>query len=142
LSQRQEEADETIQKKRKRTAADARSPGEAFKRVDATWNDQVLTGLEDNSCKHPHYKPHAELCWLLVYVSHVSYVSLTLCSFTAVHTYTDVKQFGEDGYGAKASKVLLAVRGKDFRHEKTKKKRGSYKGGTISLDSVSFKYDD
>ncbi|KAJ1404032.1 SRP40, C-terminal domain-containing protein [Ochromonadaceae sp. CCMP2298] len=69
-------------------------------------------------------------------------VSLTLCSFAAVHTHTDVKQFGEDGYGAKASKVLLAVRGKDFRHEKTKKKRGSYKGGTISLDSVSFKYSD
>jgi len=51
------------------------------------------------------------------------------------------KQFGEDGYGAKASKVLLAVRGKDFRHEKTKKKRGSYRGGEISLASNSFKYD-
>ena len=34
------------------------------------------------------------------------------------------------------------VRGKDFRHEKTKKKRGSYRGGSISLDSFSFKYSD
>ena len=54
---------------------------------------------------------------------------------------SDEKQFGEDGYGAKASKVLVAVRGKDFRHEKTKKKRGSYRGGTITLGSNSFKYE-
>ena len=33
------------------------------------------------------------------------------------------------------------VRGKDFRHEKTKKKRGSYRGGSITMDSNSFKYD-
>jgi hypothetical protein len=42
----------------------------------------------------------------------------------------DEKQFGGGGYGAKASAVLLQVRGKDFRHEKTKRKRGSYTGGT------------
>ena len=35
----------------------------------------------------------------------------------------------------------MAVRGKDFRHEKTKKKRGSYRGGEISMGSNSFKYD-
>lgn len=54
----------------------------------------------------------------------------------------DERQFGEDGYGAKASAVLKQVRGKDFRHEKTKKKRGSYRGGNITLASNSFKYDD
>ena len=54
----------------------------------------------------------------------------------------DAKAFGEDGYGAKASAVLMTVRGKDFRHEKTKKKRGSYRGGEISMASKSFKYDD
>ena len=52
------------------------------------------------------------------------------------------KQFGESGYGAKANKVLSAVKGKDFRHEKTKRKRGSYRGGNISLESNSFKYED
>ena len=51
-------------------------------------------------------------------------------------------QFGESGYGAKASAKLITVRGKDFRHEKTKKKRGTYRGGTIDLGSNSFKYDD
>jgi len=54
----------------------------------------------------------------------------------------DVKQFGDDGYGAKANKVLSSVRGKDFRHEKTKRKRGTYRGGSISMESNSFKYDD
>jgi hypothetical protein len=33
------------------------------------------------------------------------------------------------------------VRGKDFRHEKTKKKRGSYKGGLIDHAINSFKFD-
>lgn len=52
------------------------------------------------------------------------------------------KAFGVDGYGAKASAILMQVRGKDFKREMTKKKRGSYRGGTISLQSSSFKYDD
>lgn len=50
--------------------------------------------------------------------------------------------FGNDGYGATANKILSAVKGKDFRHEKTKKKRGGYRGGTISMGSNSFKYTD
>ena len=51
------------------------------------------------------------------------------------------KQFGVDGYGAKASAKLMTVQGKDFRHEKTKKKRGSYTGGEITMASNSFKYE-
>ena len=36
----------------------------------------------------------------------------------------------------------LQVRGKDFRHEKTKKKRGSYKGGEIDPSArCSYKFD-
>lgn len=46
------------------------------------------------------------------------------------------------GWGFKAQQVLGAVRGKDFRHEKTKKKRGSYKGGLIDPHaSFSYKFD-
>ncbi|XP_059634566.1 uncharacterized protein LOC132276933 [Cornus florida] len=50
----------------------------------------------------------------------------------------------EIGYGAKAQEVLGQVRGRDFRHEKTKKKRGSYRGGQIDLQShsVKFNYSD
>ncbi len=38
--------------------------------------------------------------------------------------------------------MTVQVRGKDFRHEKTKKKRGSYRGGIIDHATVnSFKFD-
>ncbi|XP_076949811.1 uncharacterized protein LOC143622596 [Bidens hawaiensis] len=47
----------------------------------------------------------------------------------------------EIGYGAKAQEVLGQVRGRDFRHEKTKKKRGSYRGGLIDQQSHSIKFD-
>jgi hypothetical protein len=51
--------------------------------------------------------------------------------------------FGGSGWGAKASEVLSRVRGKDFRHEKTKKKRGSYRGGAIDTNAVnSYKFKD
>ncbi|XP_010443384.1 PREDICTED: nucleolar and coiled-body phosphoprotein 1-like [Camelina sativa] len=43
-------------------------------------------------------------------------------------------------YGYKAQEILGQVRGRDFRHEKTKKKRGSYRGGEIDLQSHSIKY--
>uniref|UniRef100_A0A803MKD3 Srp40 C-terminal domain-containing protein n=1 Tax=Chenopodium quinoa TaxID=63459 RepID=A0A803MKD3_CHEQI len=54
------------------------------------------------------------------------------------------KDGADSGYGAKAQEVLGQVRGRDFRHEKTKKKRGSYRGGHIDLQShsVKFNYDD
>ncbi|XP_010276716.1 PREDICTED: suppressor protein SRP40-like [Nelumbo nucifera] len=47
----------------------------------------------------------------------------------------------EIGYGAKAQEVLGQVRGRDFRHEKTKKKRGSYRGGQIDLQTHSVKFN-
>ena len=38
--------------------------------------------------------------------------------------------------------MLLRVRGRDFRHEKTKKKRGTYRGGVINMLAVnSIKLD-
>ena len=53
-----------------------------------------------------------------------------------------VGTFGESGYGFGAQQILGQVRGKDFRHEKTKKKRGTYRGGIIETGAVnSFKFD-
>nr|XP_043631035.1 suppressor protein SRP40-like isoform X2 [Erigeron canadensis] len=51
------------------------------------------------------------------------------------------KDGADIGYGAKAQEVLGQVRGRDFRHEKTKKKRGSYRGGSIDLQSHSIKFN-
>jgi hypothetical protein len=36
-------------------------------------------------------------------------------------------------YGAKASADLIVTRGDGFRKEKNKKKRGSYRGGEITV---------
>ncbi|XP_038970502.1 suppressor protein SRP40-like isoform X2 [Phoenix dactylifera] len=51
------------------------------------------------------------------------------------------KDGAENGYGAKAQNILGQVRGRDFRHEKTKKKRGTYKGGQIDQQSRSIKFN-
>ena len=47
---------------------------------------------------------------------------------------------GDGGWGARASAKLSRVRGKDFRHEKTKRKRGGYRGGAVDLGSNSIKF--
>ena len=39
------------------------------------------------------------------------------------------------------SAKLYFISGKSFRHEKTKKKRGTYKGGTIDTSVCSIKFD-
>ncbi|CAL1358429.1 unnamed protein product [Linum trigynum] len=51
------------------------------------------------------------------------------------------KDGAETGYGAKAQEVLGQVKGRGFRHEKTKKKRGSYRGGQIDIHSHSIKFN-
>jgi len=50
---------------------------------------------------------------------------------------------GGESWGANASQTLLKVKGDRFRHEKTKKKRGSYRGGKIgtSVNSVAIGSD-
>jgi nucleolin len=47
-----------------------------------------------------------------------------------------------DPWGEKAHRDLAGVTGKNFRHEKTKKKRGSYRGGEINTQVQSIKFDD
>lgn len=44
-------------------------------------------------------------------------------------------------WGERANQVLKFTKGKSFRHEKTKKKRGSYRGGSISVQVNSIKFD-
>ena len=52
------------------------------------------------------------------------------------------KQKGASGsWGEKANKDLIVTRGKGFKHEKTKKKRGSYQGGQIDTGVHSIKFD-
>lgn len=44
-------------------------------------------------------------------------------------------------FGARANQVLKQVKGRDFRHEKTKKKRGTYSGGQIDMGVNSVRFD-
>lgn len=54
-----------------------------------------------------------------------------------------VQQKGARGsWGEKANQDLKFTRGKSFRHEKTKKKRGSYRGGQIDTSVNSIKFED
>jgi ribosomal protein S6E (S10) len=41
-----------------------------------------------------------------------------------------------DDYGARANRDLMVTRGDGFRKEKGKKKRGSYRGGDITVRLV------
>lgn len=45
-------------------------------------------------------------------------------------------------YGNRAHQDLIVTRGAGFRKEKNKKKRGSYRGGEITLQSHSIKFSD
>ncbi len=46
--------------------------------------------------------------------------------------------FGTGGWAGTAAAHLAKVKGKDFRHEKTKKKRGTYKGSAeIDIHAVN-----
>ena len=47
-----------------------------------------------------------------------------------------------DTWGAKANQDLIVTKGKGFRSEKTKKKRGSYRGGAINVGVNSIRFDD
>ncbi|KAL6298441.1 SRP40, C-terminal domain-containing protein, partial [Sparassis latifolia] len=54
----------------------------------------------------------------------------------------DARGAGAGDYGERAARDLIVTRGAGFRKEKNKKKRGSYRGGEITLQSHSIKFDD
>ena len=68
----------------------------------------------------------------------VKFMKTTKDSLLYDNTYEGA--FGENGWGKKANDILGKCRGKDFRHEKTKKKRGTYRGGKIDFASNSSKF--
>lgn len=53
----------------------------------------------------------------------------------------EAKKGSQGDWGERANNVLKFTKGKSFRHEKTKKKRGSYCGGAISTTVNSIKFD-
>ena len=59
----------------------------------------------------------------------------TLCRYFMVHVN------GIWHFGSEVEMCFYVFAGKTFRHEKTKKKRGSYRGGTIDTQVYSVKFD-
>lgn len=66
--------------------------------------------------------------------------------FIKIYAYffcLDLQKGAKGSFGEKANDILKHTRGKQFRHEKTKKKRGNYKGGLIdSVNVHSIKFED
>ncbi|KAI9033330.1 SRP40, C-terminal domain-containing protein [Hyaloraphidium curvatum] len=58
------------------------------------------------------------------------------------NSFLAAKKASTNDFGYKAHLDLIVTRGKGFRQEKTKKKRGSYRGGSIDFESNSIKFDD
>lgn len=54
----------------------------------------------------------------------------------------EAKARPKNDYGERAHQDLIVTRGSGFRKEKNKKKRGSYRGGEITLENHSIKFDD
>lgn len=53
-----------------------------------------------------------------------------------------IKKGARGSWGERANEVLKYTKGKVFRHEKQKKKRGSYRGGRIDTHVNSIKFED
>lgn len=59
------------------------------------------------------------------------------------NVYFFYQQKGARGsWGERAYEVLKFTKGKKFRHEKQKKKRGAYRGGHIDTHVNSIKFDN
>lgn len=51
---------------------------------------------------------------------------------------TEIQGRPDNDYGEKANRDLIVTRGAGFRKEKNKKKRGSYRGGDITVGSLQY----
>lgn len=55
------------------------------------------------------------------------------------NSYAYHSQNSGERWGGKAADVLMKVKGDRFRHEKTKKKRATYSGGSLTTGVHSIK---
>ena len=65
-----------------------------------------------------------------------------VCVYFKNFLYLKLQKGAKGSWGEKANDVLKTTKGKSFRHEKTKKKRGSYRGGKIDTNTYSIRFSD
>lgn len=63
------------------------------------------------------------------------------CVFLNDLIFFSLQSGARGSWGEKAYQDFNSTRGKGFRHEKTKKKKGSYTGGVIDTAVHSVKFD-
>ena len=73
---------------------------------------------------------------------HFSRIEREKISFEAWELTDNTYQGAAGTWGEKANEKLGRVRGKDFTKNKNKMKRGSYRGGTITMATGSYKFTD
>ncbi|GMM55009.1 Srp40 protein [Maudiozyma humilis] len=73
---------------------------------------------------------------------HFSRVERSKISFEAWELTDNTYKGAAGTWGELANEKLGRVRGKDFTKGKNKMKRGGYRGGTITMASGSYKFQD
>ncbi|CAN6335049.1 unnamed protein product [Urochloa humidicola] len=134
-------------KKRKLEEVEASNPSAAAKEVN-TANQSLTNGFaEDKTNQDSDVKPskrqkHSSEPKTVTAFQRVKLEEVKFADERLQDNSYWAKGGAETGYGAKAQEVLGQVRGRGFRHEKTKKKRGTYRGGQIDLQTHSIKFDN
>ncbi|VDO58538.1 unnamed protein product, partial [Haemonchus placei] len=97
--------------------------------------------LQFSSCKKPYFPSNDVLN--VKRKSNEPFRRVTITKDSLPEKFKDNSyDRSHDQWGAKAHEALSKVQGKGFRHEKTKKKKGSYGGGPISTSVNSIKFSD
>lgn len=73
---------------------------------------------------------------------HFSRIEREKISFEAWELTDNTYKGAAGTWGEMANEKLGKVRGKDFTKNKNKMKRGGYRGGTITMESGSYKFQD
>ncbi|CAN6348492.1 unnamed protein product [Urochloa humidicola] len=134
-------------KKRKLEEVEASNPSAATKE-DNTANQSLTNGFaEDKTNQDSNEKPskrqkHSSEPKTVNAFQRVKLEEVKFADERLQDNSYWAKGGAESGYGAKAQEVLGQVRGRGFRHEKTKKKRGTYRGGQIDLQTHSIKFEN
>ncbi|CAL4890963.1 unnamed protein product [Urochloa decumbens] len=133
-------------KKRKLEEVEASNPA-ATAKEDNTANQSLTNGFVEDKTQDSNIKPskrqkHSSEPKTVNAFQRVKLEEVKFADERLQDNSYWAKGGAETGYGAKAQEVLGQVRGRGFRHEKTKKKRGSYRGGQIDLQTHSIKFDN
>ena len=73
---------------------------------------------------------------------HFSRIDRSKVGFEAEDLMDNTYKGAAGTWGEIANEKLGAVRGKDFTKNKNKMKRGSYRGGSITMDVGSYKFKE